>query len=228
MNHFTAAVQSVQPFGFRSHEGREFAEALVQIPAYKDGDEPIQIKLVSWKSDSIKKAPPAVGQWLLVEGGVKVSAFEQDGVKQKVASISADTITPIGGQIKLNKIALVGNAGYDAEVKYFESGKVKGGFTMAVRRPVKNSDPDWFDIELWDKPAQVAGDYVLKGSQVGIVGSLRIEHWQDRNTGAPRSKPIINATGLHLLGSKQQQTTAPPQNQGWGSTEQRLQSGVVF
>ncbi|MGA0199345.1 MAG: hypothetical protein ACO3NK_09530, partial [Prochlorotrichaceae cyanobacterium] len=83
MNNFTAAVQLIQPFEFRSYEGREFVETLVQIPAYKDGDNPIQVKLVSWKSDSIKKAPPAVGQWLLVEGGIKISAFERDGVKQK-------------------------------------------------------------------------------------------------------------------------------------------------
>ncbi|MFN5515166.1 MAG: single-stranded DNA-binding protein [Cyanobacteriota bacterium] len=103
----------------------------------------------------------------------------------------------------VNTVHLVGRAGRDPEVKYFESGKVVCNFTLAVNRATKKSDePDWFDLEVWDKTAEVAANYVKKGSLVGIQGSLRFDHWTDRNTGAQRSKPVIRVQKLDLLGSK--------------------------
>lgn len=105
----------------------------------------------------------------------------------------------------LNIVTLVGRAGRDPELKFFESGKVLCTFTLAVNRISKNTDqPDWFDIEIWGKDAEIAGNYVRKGSLIGIKGNLRFDHWQDRNTGVNRSKPIIRVEprGLQLLGSK--------------------------
>ena len=73
---------------------------------------------------------------------------------------------------------------------------------MAVNRIKKDEPPDWFDLELWDKTAEIAANYVKKGSQIGIKGSLKIETWNDRNSGANRSKPIIRVDKLDLLDSK--------------------------
>jgi single-strand DNA-binding protein len=106
--------------------------------------------------------------------------------------------------MSLNTIHLVGRAGRDPEVKYFESGSVVCNFTLAVNRATSKKDepPDWFDLELWGKTAEVAANYVKKGSLIGIQGSLKFDHWNDRNSGAARSKPVIRVERLNLLGSK--------------------------
>jgi single-strand DNA-binding protein len=104
--------------------------------------------------------------------------------------------------MNLNVVHLVGRVGRDPEIKYFESGKVKCTLTFAVNRIKKDDPPDWFDLELWDKVAEIAANYVKKGSQIGIKGSLKIETWNDRNSGANRSKPIIRVDKLDLLDSK--------------------------
>ncbi|MFM7548654.1 MAG: single-stranded DNA-binding protein [Cyanobacteriota bacterium] len=57
-------------------------------------------------------------------------------------------------------------------------------------------------IEIWGKQAQVAADYVRKGSLIGIVGRMTSEQWTDRNTGEVRSKPLVKAERLALLGSR--------------------------
>ncbi|MDJ0517033.1 MAG: single-stranded DNA-binding protein [Okeania sp. SIO2F4] len=105
--------------------------------------------------------------------------------------------------MSLNVVTLVGRAGRDPEVKYFESGNVVCNVTLAVNRRSKNTDqPDWFDLEMWGKTAEVAADYVRKGKLIGVKGSLKFDYWQDRNTGANRSKPVIRVDRLELLGSK--------------------------
>ena len=106
--------------------------------------------------------------------------------------------------MSLNVVTLVGRVGGEPDMKYFESGSVKCRLTLAVRRQTRNSEePDWFTLELWGKTAEVAGDYVHKGSLIGVKGSLKFDTWNDRNTGASRSTPIIQVDKMDLLGSKQ-------------------------
>jgi single-strand DNA-binding protein len=105
--------------------------------------------------------------------------------------------------MSLNIVHLVGRAGIDPDIKYFDSGSVKCRLTLAVnRRSSKDAEPDWFELELWGKTAEIAGNYVRKGSLIGVQGSLKIETWNDRTTGAARSKPVIRVDRLDLLGSK--------------------------
>jgi len=115
--------------------------------------------------------------------------------------------------MSLNVVTLVGRVGGDPDVKYFESGTVKCKLTLAVNRRSKNSDqPDWFTLEIWGKTAQVAADYVRKGSQIGVTGSLKFDRWQDRSTGANRSMPVIRVDQLDLLGSKRDNESGMSQN----------------
>ena len=102
----------------------------------------------------------------------------------------------------INSITLVGRAGRDPEVKYFESGTVVANLTMAVNRRNRDDEPDWFNLEIWGKQAQVAADYVKKGSLIGITGSFKLDSWKDRNTGEERRKPVVRVDRLELLGSK--------------------------
>ena len=104
--------------------------------------------------------------------------------------------------MSLNCITLVGRAGRDPELRQFDSGTTVAKLAIAVDRRKKEEGPDWFDIEIWGKAAQVAGDYVRKGSLIGVTGSIRIDKWQDRTTGQDRSKPVVRVDRLELLGSR--------------------------
>ena len=107
----------------------------------------------------------------------------------------------------INSVTLVGRAGRDPEVRYFESGTVVANLTMAVNRRNRNDEPDWFNLEIWGKQAQVAADYVKKGSLIGITGSFKMDSWKDRNTGEDRNKPVVRVDRLELLGSKRDSET---------------------
>jgi single-strand DNA-binding protein len=105
--------------------------------------------------------------------------------------------------MSINVVTLVGRVGGDPDIKYFDSGKVKCRLTLAVRRRSRNSDePDWFELEIWGNTAEVAKNYVKKGSLIGVKGALKFDSWSDRNTGTNRSKPVIHVDQLDLLGSK--------------------------
>jgi single-strand DNA-binding protein len=121
--------------------------------------------------------------------------------------------------MSLNVVTLVGRAGRDPEVKYFESGKVVCNFTLAVNRlSKKNDEPDWFDLEIWGKTAEIAASYVKKGSLIGVQGSLKFDTWSDRTTGVNRSKPVIRVDRLDLLGSKRDNEAAGG-NYGYSGSE---------
>ncbi len=102
----------------------------------------------------------------------------------------------------VNSISLVGRAGRDPEVRYFESGSIVANFAIAVNRRNKQDEPDWFNLEIWGKQAQVAADYVKKGSLIGITGSFKLDQWKDKKTGEDRSKPVVRVERLELLGGK--------------------------
>ena len=104
--------------------------------------------------------------------------------------------------MSINSVTLVGRAGRDPEVRYFESGTVVANLTMAVNRRGRNEEPDWFNLEIWGKQAQVAADYVKKGSLLGITGSYKLDKWKDKKTGEERSKPVVRVDRLELLSSK--------------------------
>ena len=112
----------------------------------------------------------------------------------------------------INSVTLVGRAGRDPEVRYFESGTVVANLTMAVNRRNRDDEPDWFNLEIWGKQAQVAADYVKKGSLIGITGSFKLDSWKDRNTGEDRNKPVVRVDRLELLGSKRDSENSNFQN----------------
>ena len=105
--------------------------------------------------------------------------------------------------MSLNVVSLVGRAGANPEITYFDSGKVLCTLTLAVNRISSKTDkPDWFKLKIWGKTAEVAKNYVSKGSLIGITGSLKIESWSDQGTGTKRTSPVIMVDRLDLLGSK--------------------------
>lgn len=105
-----------------------------------------------------------------------------------------------------NHVVLIGRVGQDPELRYFESGSSMATFSLAVNRPTRNKETDWFDIKLWGKQAEIAGEYVRKGSLIGIVGQADWDSWNDKTSGDLITKPVIAGSELRLLGSKSDNT----------------------
>ena len=123
----------------------------------------------------------------------------------------------------MNLVSLIGRAGRDPEVRYFESGTMVANLTLAVNAYKRDEAPDWFNLEIWGKQAQVAADYVRKGSQLAVYGRINQQKWTDRTSGEEKSKWVVTVDQLELLGKKRDnesgdfQTPAPqsqPQSQG--------------
>ena len=105
----------------------------------------------------------------------------------------------------MNSAVLVGRVGRDAEIRYFESGKVKANFSIAVNRwdaKTKTEVADWFNIDVWDKLAEFAGEYVKKGVQVVVDGRIAVNKWTDKASGNDRENFYILANSIRLLCSK--------------------------
>lgn len=104
----------------------------------------------------------------------------------------------------MNSTVVVGRAGQDAEIKYFESGKIRTTFSLAVNRwdsKTKAEVTDWFNIDVWDKQAEFAGEYIKKGRLVAVDGRIQTNKWKDAS-GEERERYLIVANNVRLLGSK--------------------------
>jgi len=104
----------------------------------------------------------------------------------------------------MNTATVIGRAGQDAEIRYFESGKVKTTFSLAVNRwdsKSKENVTDWFNIEVWDKQAEFAGEYIKKGREVAVDGRISISKWTDQ-TGEEKERFLVVANDIRLLGSR--------------------------
>lgn len=106
----------------------------------------------------------------------------------------------------INSVVLVGRVGQEPEMKYFETGKVKTSFSVAVNRWSKDGKKtDWFNVELWDKQAETSGEYVKKGSLIAIDGRLDVSKWTD-NEGNSRERFYIIASNFRLIGGKKSES----------------------
>jgi single-strand DNA-binding protein len=105
----------------------------------------------------------------------------------------------------VNKVILVGNAGRDAEVRFTPSGSAVASFSLATNEAwtsktgEKQERTEWHRIVIWGKQAQLAGEWVKKGRQLYVEGSLQTRQWEDRN-GQKRSTTEVKAMRFVLLG----------------------------
>jgi len=110
----------------------------------------------------------------------------------------------------MNSVVIVGRVGQDPEIKYFESGKSKTTFSVAVNRwnaKEKAQVADWFNIQLWDKKAESAAEWIKKGSLISIEGRIMISKWQSPE-GEMLERYLINATDFGFVGSKRETQAA--------------------
>lgn len=107
----------------------------------------------------------------------------------------------------MNTVTVVGRVGRDASegFKAFDSGKMKASFSVAVNRwdsKTKSEVTDWFNIDVWDKQAEFATEYVKKGRLVAIDGAIANNRWVDKATGNDRENFYVRANTIRLLGSR--------------------------
>lgn len=195
---------------YTSGTQKKLAEFFVEVPADNPSNPAWTMKVVCWNDRAIEIASGmGVNQPVLIEGRLELDTIERpEGFKEKKASLTAEKLTLLDNVINLNQVFLVGRTGGDPELKFFESGSNNAKMTLAVNRG-KNDKPYWFDLIAWGKTAGVAGDYVRKGKQLAIQGSLTWEVWTDRNTQVQRSKPVIKIQSLELLGSARDGQQSP-------------------
>jgi len=109
-----------------------------------------------------------------------------------------------------NKIILVGHLTRDIELRYTPSGAAIGKSAIAVTRKYSTNDEKreeicFVDITFCGKSAEIANQYLTKGSKLLIEGVLKFEQWTDQN-GQSRSKHSISVESMEMLGSKDQNT----------------------
>ncbi|EPK6502081.1 single-stranded DNA-binding protein [Klebsiella aerogenes] len=98
----------------------------------------------------------------------------------------------------VNKVILVGNLGQDPEIRYLPSGGAVANLRLATSESWRDKQTgeqkeitEWHSVVLFGKLAEVAGDYLRKGSQVYIEGQLKTRKWQDQS-GADRYSTEVN------------------------------------
>jgi single-strand DNA-binding protein len=109
----------------------------------------------------------------------------------------------------VNKVIIVGNLGRDPETRYLPSGEAVTNISVATTETWKDKASgekkeatEWHRISFFGKLAEIAGEYLKKGSQVYIEGQLRTRKYQDKETGKDRYSTEIRADRMQMLGSR--------------------------
>ena len=108
----------------------------------------------------------------------------------------------------VNKVILIGNLGKDPEVKTIPSGKCVANFSIATSETwtdkntgEKKEQTEWHNIVAWGRLGEICGEYLRKGTQVYIEGSLQTRKWEDKE-GNPRYTTEVVAYKMQMLGTK--------------------------
>ena len=108
-----------------------------------------------------------------------------------------------------NKVILMGNLTRDPELKYLPSGAAVANFGLAMNETYtdrqtgeKKEEVCFVDVEAWGRQAEIANEYLQKGSSVFIDGSLRFDSWE-ADDGTKRSRLKVRAFRFQFIGGRQ-------------------------
>ena len=138
----------------------------------------------------------------------------------------------------INKVTLIGNLCRDCganerDFGYAQSGMCIAKISIANNRLKKQADGNWgeevsyFDVNIYGKTAENLKPYLKKGVKVCIAGTLKQERWQDRQTNENRSRIVINADEVQLLGGNQQNQGFNP-NKVYNSAQEAAQAANPY
>lgn len=130
----------------------------------------------------------------------------------------------------VNKVIIVGNLGKDPDTNYTPQGNAVTNITVATSESWKDKQgeaqekTEWHRVVFFGKLAEIAGEYLKKGSQVYLEGKLQTRKWQDQS-GADRYTTEIVVDGfsgvMQMLGSRDPGQGSQGQQQGYGQPQQR-------
>ena len=100
----------------------------------------------------------------------------------------------------MNNVILIGNLASDVELREFGEEKRLATFRLAVDRPSKTDEADFFRIAAWDQQAQLCADYLTKGRKIALEGRLRYRTWEDGDE--KRSSVEVVAHRVEFLGPR--------------------------
>jgi len=125
----------------------------------------------------------------------------------------------------LNKVTLIGNLGADPEVRYMPNGEAVTNINLATSMQWKDKQTgerkestEWHRVVFFRRLAEIAGEYLKKGSQVYVEGRLQTRKWQGQD-GQDRYTTEIVANEMHMLGSRSGGTANYSDNQGAYSSQ---------
>lgn len=108
----------------------------------------------------------------------------------------------------VNKVILIGNLGKDPEVRYMPNGAAVANVTVATNESWKDKQSgeaqertEWHNVVFYRRLAEIVGEYLRKGSQIYLEGSLRTRKWQDKS-GNDRYTTEIIASEMQMLGGR--------------------------
>jgi len=108
-----------------------------------------------------------------------------------------------------NKVILIGNLTRDVELKHTPKGTAFANLSLAVNRQWKDpnsgenkTDVCYVECKSFGKQAEVLAQYLAKGNPLMVEGRLRLESWEDRATGAKRSKLVVIIEAFQFIGVK--------------------------
>lgn len=126
----------------------------------------------------------------------------------------------------VNKVIIVGNLGRDPETRHMPSGEAVATLAIATSEKWKDKasgemreETEWHKVVFFGKTADVCGQYLKKGSQVYVEGSIRTRKWQDKETGQDRYSTEIRGDRMQMLGGRDvageqhSSPAAPPKRQ---------------
>lgn len=109
----------------------------------------------------------------------------------------------------INKVILIGNLGRDPEVRYMPSGQAAANATLATSESWKDKQTgeqqertEWHNLVFFGRLAEIAGEYLRKGSKIYAEGRLQTRKWQDKNTGTDRYTTEIIVNEMQMLDSR--------------------------
>lgn len=135
----------------------------------------------------------------------------------------------------LNRVELIGNLGKDVELKYTPSGTAVAKLTLATNDRYKDKAGEWQDrtewhnVVLWERLAEIAGEYLKKGGKVFVSGRLQTRSWDDKQSGQKKYMTEIVGQDLILLGGDGvRKADSPEQEQERPQPQQVADEDIPF
>jgi single-strand DNA-binding protein len=129
----------------------------------------------------------------------------------------------------LNRVLLIGNLTRDPDIRYTPKGVAVADISLAINRFSTNGEGEkkeevtYVDVTLWDRLAEITGEYLKKGKPVFIEGRLRLDTWDDKQTGQKRSRLRVVAEGMQLLAAKDNNGSAAERPQATATVPRQPQ-----